>query len=69
MLMHSPDGLPPDDRRYCQDCARYRLGMCQSSVGFWANYRVPLELREMPLRCEGFREKKSDDLRQRVQRD
>jgi hypothetical protein len=49
--------LLKDDRRLCTDCARYRLGMCQSSVGVWANYKVPVELREIPVRCEGFAEK------------
>jgi hypothetical protein len=40
--------------RLCTDCARYRLGMCQSGTGVWANYRVPLELRDRPIRCDSF---------------
>lgn len=43
-----------DDRRLCVECARYRFGTCTTAAGVWANYTVPCELRDMPLRCAGF---------------
>jgi hypothetical protein len=49
-----------DDRALCTDCRNYRFGTCGAAYApgvVWGGLQVPPEVREVPLRCMGWKAK------------
>jgi len=43
-----------DNRRLCSDCRHFMPPRCTSKDGLWAHAQIALDVRKVPLRCDGF---------------